>query len=301
VDKGLTQENLPPRAKVSCMRIRLFLVLLVLGSLLPTPARAGARWMVYAHRGAAALAPENTLGAFRSTTARFGAAAIGLEMDTQLDASGDLVIIHDDTLNRTTDCSGRVLDATTAHLQACDARKGWPDWPTFEPVPLARDVLVEAKDKNWRLMIELKNIPGEANFDPPGAQAASALIKIVHDTGFDLTHLVVESFFPTSLDYIEVMAPGIATLLLTTSQLPGAPPRVGFTLGENIAYATARGYEICSPDNAAIDIDARLVDAAHALGKQVIPWTIDEPSQMQAMRALGVDGIITNRPDLALG
>jgi glycerophosphoryl diester phosphodiesterase len=88
---------------------------------LPTPAKAAADVVVYAHRGGAGLAPENTLGAFRQTAARFGERGVWLELDTQLTADGELVVMHDDTVDRTTDCSGEVNAFTLAALAPCDA------------------------------------------------------------------------------------------------------------------------------------------------------------------------------------
>lgn len=291
-----TQDFHPAAANLLGMR-KLLITLLLLST---APVHASPSWVVYAHRGGAGLGPENTLGLFRSTIARFGAEHVALEMDTQLDASGDLVIIHDDTLDRTSrNCTGTVLSKTTEQLAACDMSKGWDGWGP-ESLPLTRYLLVEAKAGSWRLMIELKNIPGEANFDPSGTQSAAALVKLVRETGFPVRDLLIQSFFPTSLDYIELNAPEISTLLLTTSQLPGAPPGAGFTLSENAAYATARGYEVCAPDDATIDLDSDTVGVAHTAGRKVIPWTIDAAARMRELKLLDLDGIITNRPDLAL-
>jgi glycerophosphoryl diester phosphodiesterase len=160
-------------------------------------------------------------------------------------------------------------------------------------------VLREGRHRRWRLSIEIKNIPGEANFDPAGTAVADALLALVARTHFPTARLVVQSFWPASLEAIERGAPTIATALLTTSQLPGAPAGVGFTVGSNAVFATARGYEIVSPDEGSVDLGAESVAAAQALGRQVVVWTIDDPARIAAVAAFGVDGIITNRPDLA--
>ena len=254
---------------------------------------------IYAHRGGAGIAPENTLGAFRHTVELYGARGVWLELDVQLAADGVLVVIHDATVDRTTDCSGRVVGFTSSALQACDARGGWPSWPSFEPVPTFRAVLDEAKANGWRLMPEIKNIPGEPNFDPTGIAAADALIADVRASGIDAAVVAVQSFFPTSLDRIELRAPEIATALLTTSQLPGAPDGVGFTVGENVAFAVARGYEHSLPDHESVDLTAEMVGAAHLLGQPIVVWTVNTAARMSALSAIGVDGIITDRPDIA--
>ncbi|MCA1830039.1 MAG: glycerophosphodiester phosphodiesterase [Actinobacteria bacterium] len=282
------------------MRTRALIVLALAVASVAPAARASGSTTIYAHRGGAGLAPENTLGAFRQAEQRFGARGVWLEMDVQLDAEGELVVIHDPTLDRTTtNCTGNVSAHTTAQLQQCDARKTFPAWPVFEPVPRFTDVLREATGGGWLLFPEIKNIPGEDDFDPTGIAAASVLVADVRASGIDPAHVVVQSFFPTSLDYLEVHAPDIATSLLTTSQLPGAPPSVGFNVTENVAYAKARGYEQAEPDDASPDLGPQTIAAAHALGVPVAVWTVDDPVRIAGLAAAGVDGIVTNRPDLA--
>ena len=106
--------------------------------------------------------PENTIGAFEQAQRLWGAKGVWLEMDTQLTADGVPVIMHDATLDRTTDCSGTVISHTLASLANCDARKTFPSWPTVERIPTLQQVLTEGRDSNWHLMIELKDIPVEA-------------------------------------------------------------------------------------------------------------------------------------------
>lgn len=260
---------------------------------------ADARPVIYAHRGGAGIAPENTLGAFRQAHELFGARGVWLEMDVQLAKDGVLVVMHDATVDRTTDCSGRVVDHTSVQLHACDARGVWTGWPTLEPVPTFRAVLDEGKARGWRILPEIKNIPGEPNFDPSGERAAVALIADVAAAGFDPGRLAVQSFFPTSLDTIELRAPAIATVLLTTSRLPGAPPSVGFYVTENAVFSRVRGYEAAAPDHEAPDMRAESIMLAHAIGMPVVVWTVDDGARMSELAGFGVDGIITNRPDIA--
>jgi glycerophosphoryl diester phosphodiesterase len=248
---------------------------------------------VYAHRGGAGLAPENTLGAFRQTWAAYGDDGVWLELDTQLAADGKLVVIHDATLDRTTDCTGNVIAMTSDAMQGCDARGDWAGWPAFEPVPTMRAVLEEGKAAGWRVFVELKNIPYEPNFDATGANAATALVALLDELDYPAADVGVQSFFPTSLDQIQLMRPDIATALLTTSD-------VGFLALENAAYATARGYDIVAPDTGAADLTAESVGAIHALGKPVVVWTPDSPADIARAVALGVDGMISNYPDRVL-
>jgi glycerophosphoryl diester phosphodiesterase len=278
---------------------RAALLLLVLAIVAPLEAHAAPAPPVYAHRGGAGIAPENTMGAFRTSHRLYGKRGVWLELDTQLTSDGVLVVMHDDSLDRTTNCTGKVIEHTAAEVTSCDASRSFEGWTRPEPVPTLEQVLREGRRHRWRLSVEIKNIPGEANFDPAGTAVADALLDLVTRTRFPTGRLVVQSFWPASLETVERGAPTIATALLTTSQLPGAPPGVGFTVGSNALFATARGYEIVSPDEASVDLGAESVGAAQALGRQVVVWTIDDPGRMAQVAAFGVDGIITNRPDLA--
>lgn len=244
---------------------------------------------VYAHRGGAGIAPEDTLGAFRQAHKLFGERGLWIELDTQLTADGVLVVLHDDSLDRTTTCTGDVIAKTAAELAPCDASKAFPGWPTFEPVPLLRDVLTEGMAAGWRLSIEIKNIPGEANFDPPGTLVADALVQLIDETGFPKERLVIQSFWPLSLDRVEQTDAGLHTALLTTSSL-------GFNLTENAAFATARGYEIASPDHASVDMAAETVQLAQSLGRDVVVWTVNEAADIRRAAGWGVDGIISDDP-----
>ncbi|MGH2726601.1 MAG: glycerophosphodiester phosphodiesterase [Actinomycetota bacterium] len=99
-------------------------------------------------------------------------------------------------------------------------------------------------------------------------------------------------------------APEIATLLLTSSStfndLAGlvTPVPLGFTLTANAVFATLRGYEYSSPDQDTIDLIGPVVAAVHLLGRRVIVWTVDEAARMQELAGIGVDGLISDRPDL---
>jgi glycerophosphoryl diester phosphodiesterase len=283
--------------------IKRALLLVVLASLAtPLAARAATETSgptIYAHRGGAGIAPENTMGAFRQAAQLFGGRGVWLELDTQLTSDGVLVVIHDDSLDRTTSCTGDVIAKTAAEVTACDASRSFPDWKRAEPVPTLEQVLREGRRRRWRLSIELKNIPGEANFDPGGRAAAEAFAALLDRVRYPAARLVVQSFWPPSLDAVEELLPTVPTALLTTSQLPSAPPGVGFTVGSNALFAAARGYEIASPDSGSVDLSAEAVQLAHGLGRAVVVWTVDDPAEMQRIAAMGVDGIITNRPDLA--
>lgn len=277
----------------------------VLMALLGAPGVAAAADapFVSAHRGGAAYAPENTLVAFDNAV-RLGVDE--LEADVQLTGDGRLVVVHDDTLDRTTDCSGTIAALPLADVRACDA--AWwfsPGQATTSPddgvphplrgtgvrIPTGEELLdlVAGLDAGGpTLSIEIKDVPGEANFDPTGTQVAEVLVPAIVERGIT-DRVVVQSFWPPALDAVERLAPDLATQLLTTSQ-------VGVLAAENVALATTRGYEVSAPNHDAPDLTADLVATAQGAGVRVVPWTPDRPDDLAATVSLGVDGIITNVP-----
>ena len=259
--------------------------------------------IVSAHRGGAAYAPENTMTAFRNAV-RLGVDQ--LETDTQLTADGVLVLIHDDTLDRTTDCSGAVSGKAYAQVATCDAAFWFsPGQATTLPSESAphplrdRGIAVPATEELFEylvalgsdapdLSIEIKDIPGESNFDAPGTAVAAALVPLIRQYGLQ-SKTVVQSFWPAALDEVKRLDPSIRTQFLTTTS-------TGQTAYQNLAYATARGHDIVAPNFDAPDFDAGFVANAHAAGKAVIPYTADRRSDIETVSALGVDGIIGNFP-----
>ena len=161
-----------------------------------------------------------------------------LELDTQATADGVLVVMHDQTVDRTTNCTGSVSALTAAQITACDAAADYPGgWPEFVPVPTLEQVLAEGRDNGWRLMVEIKGVPGDANFEPTGTVVADKLIGLVASTGFPTSRLLVQSFWPLSIDRIELNAPQIGTVLLTSSSLNAAAPGVGLPAISNVVFA----------------------------------------------------------------
>lgn len=256
---------------------------------------------VWAHRGGRLEAPENTLGAFRKAAALFRdrGAPVNLELDVHLSSDGVPMVIHDATLDRTTTCTGRVDAFTASELAACDASESFPGWGAFEPVPTLAQVLdtalSPAEPAPWNLMIEIKGVPGDPDFDPLG-DAAEAVIDVLGAKTFPQAQTIIQSFWPPSIERVELRAPGIRTMLLTTSTLPGAPEGVGFNLLENATFSTVRGYEIAAPDHETPDMSTAAVAYAHALGRAVVTWTVNDASAFATLTAFGVDGIITDRP-----
>ncbi|MFC4250444.1 glycerophosphodiester phosphodiesterase [Sinimarinibacterium flocculans] len=271
------------------------------GGTAPPPASFVAVPFVSAHRGGAAYAPENTMLAYENA-ARLG--VDDFEADMLVTADEVLVLMHDDTLDRTTDCSGRVADHSYAEILECDAAYWFsPGQPTTSPdearahplrgtgvrVPTAEELFAFAAqfegDYAPTVTIEIKiSFDGVEGLTTAGLRAAQLLVGQIQASGIQ-DRIIVQSFNPLAIDAVKLLDPTIRTLYLTPS---------GALL--SLSYATLRGHEYVAPQFASPDLNAALVDSAHALGKQVVPWTADSEADIRQLIDMGVDGIITNFP-----
>lgn len=254
---------------------------------------------VSAHRGGAAYAPENTLMAYRNAARLY---VDDFETDTWLSADGVPVLMHDDTLDRTTNCSGKIADHTLAELSACDAGYWYsPGQDTTRvdegaphpargkgvTIPTAQALFDFAASFRGAyrptVTIEIKNF-AEA------FRAAEVLVPMIQASGIK-DRIIVQSFNPLALDRIKQLDGDIRTLYLTPSAL-GA--------GVSLTYAALRGHDFVAPQSTSRDLDAAFVERAQALGKQVVPWTPDSEAELQRLSEMGVDGLITNYPGCVL-
>lgn len=241
--------------------------------------------VVYAHRGGAHLAPENTLGAFRRAHDRFGTP---VELDVRLTRDGVPVVLHDPRLDRTTDRTGAVAELDAADVATADAAHTWDGWGP-EPVPTLADVLGEGKRSGWRLMVELK-----AESDAGVRTAAAAAVDAIDATGFPTDDLFCACFRPAALDEVKARAPAIRTAVLTAS-LAETPRHAA----DAIDRAMKDGHDLAGPDLWAPDLDAGTVARAHDAGLAVVVWTVNDPDDVRRLARDGVDGIISDRPDVA--
>ena len=231
----------------------------------------------FAHRGASHDAPANTLAAFQ-LAAEMG--ADGLELDVHLSRDGELVVIHDFTLEATTDGQGRVSDRTLAELQQLDAG-GWFDARfAGERIPTLQQV-IDAVGQRLLLNIELKADGWQDN------GLAAAVVRSVEDNQL-LDRVVLSSFNPLTLWRVRRLNPWVPIGLLYSPDMP-------FVLRKAWArhLIQPRALHPYYPM-----IDAEFVRWARERGYRVHTWTVDEPEDMWRMVRLGVDLIITNRPDL---
>lgn len=239
-----------------------------------------------AHRGGARLAPENTLAAFRQAVEVWGADM--LELDVRLTADGEVVVIHDETVDRTTDGTGPVADFSLDRLRALDAGArfvdpdGRPSWrgrgvrvPTFAEV-------LEAVPRT-RLNVEAKC-----------AEAAAPLVDTIRRHGAEHRVLVAAEFEANRKGARGYRgAWGASRSQLRPFWLLHRLPVLGrlYTPPCDVLQVPRRwkGREIVTP---------RFLAEAHARNIPVHVWTVDDPGEMRELLAMGVDGIQTDRPDL---
>lgn len=246
------------------------------------------RPVVFAHRGGAALAPENTVAAF---DAGLAAGADGIEMDVRLSVDGVPVLMHDSTLDRTTEAAGPVGERTAAELAALDAgcrfeRDGaYPFKGLGIGVPALGAVL--RRYRGTSILIELKSA------DP---RLASAVVSEIHAAGAH-ERITIGSFQKGALDAVRALDPSVRTgadMDEVRSGLDAAhrgalqarPVFDAFQVPE--VYA---GLRIVTPE---------FIARAHDSGVSVMVWTVNREDDMRRLLDWGVDGLITDRPDLAV-
>ncbi|MBI2218038.1 MAG: hypothetical protein HYU51_12140 [Candidatus Rokubacteria bacterium] len=254
-----------------------------------------------AHRGGAALWPENSLLAMRQA---LGLGAPLLELDVHLASDGGLAVIHDATLERTTDGAGRVADRTTAELRR--ARLRGPDGRlTDERVPMLDDVLALLSPSPADLLLEIKGprVPALYERGPDGSVRAitgpryegleERVLTALEAHGM-VARTNVLAFNPAVLDRVRSLAPRVpTTLVIARKQVELAQGRPE----ETVDWACAAGATDVGLQHTLID-DA-VVAAARRGGLRVGAWTVNEEDEMRRLATLGIDIITTDRPDLA--
>lgn len=288
----------------------------LLGAVLPAAA-----FDLQGHRGARGLAPENTLVAFQRALQE---GVDTLELDVMLTADGVAVVSHDPALrpDLTRDAAGRWLDGpgplirslTLAQLQAYDVGRAKPgsrtarDFPQQQPadgqrIPTLKDVLALGAPAT-RFNIEIKLDPRVPEQFAPAEALVDAVVREIAAAGVG-TRVLVQGFNWNVLQQVQRAAPQLQTSYLTM-QRPNANTvadpdwMAGFSLaaqGSVPRMVKAAGGRWWAPNFR--DVSAESVREAQALGLKVAVWTVNELADMQQMRALGVDALITDYPDRA--
>jgi len=236
------------------------------------------RVLNFAHRGASHDAPENTLAAFRLALEM---GADGFELDVMLSADGHLVVIHDDTVDRTTDGSGPVRQKTLAALKALDAGARFGARFAGERIPTLQEALDLVARSRAFVNVEIKteSLRGDG--------LEEKLVALIHRYGLG-ERLLISSFNPFALWRMRRLAPDLPLALLYAE--------------DQCVYLRDRWFAFLSHP-AALNPSFRMATQEHvrwakSKGYRLYVWTVDEESEMRRLIALGVDGIITNKPDL---
>jgi len=231
--------------------------------------------LIWGHRGASDVAPENTLAAFR---AAIQAGADGIELDVMRCGSGEIVVIHDDTVDRTTNSSGHVGTMSFETLRMLDAGILFAREYSGETIPTLAEVL-DMVGHRVRVNIEIKS-PARGSTVVETEVADMVRSRALED------QVIVSSFDPQALARLKKVAPEIARALL-------------YSRHNLLTWAPWRSRLVTQPQ--ALHpywplVNQRMVQWAHRNGYQVNVWTVDDPQMARRLADWGVDGIITNRP-----
>lgn len=234
---------------------------------------------VIAHRGNSAVAPQNTLAALE---AAWRAGADSIEIDIQHSADGVAVVIHDDTVDATTDGSGAVNDLDLVELRRLDAGSWFSPAYAGQRVPTFAEVIAFLTARRGiDLLLELKG-------DWP-ADAARGVGEAIREAGLE-GRVIAQSFSTTTVAVLAEVAPDL---------------RRGLLIGEAgtglLELCADLGVMACNPHGELLRAHPELLAELHGAGLQVMVWTANEPEQWAALTAAGVDAIITDRPDALRG
>ncbi len=229
------------------------------------------------HRGASHDAPQNTLAAFRLAN-EYG--ADGYELDVHLTKDGIPVVIHDFTVDKTTDGTGPVADFTLAELKRLDAGVKFSPRFAGERIPTLAEVF-DVLEPHSIVNVELKT----KSIGDNGLERAT--IQLIRERGLQ-ARVILSSFNPFSLLRVRRLAPELKIGLLYAPDLP-VHLRKAWFLPLVKPHALHPHYHM---------VDERYMQWAKRRGYEVNVWTVDDPDDMRRLAALGVNAIITNRPDV---
>ncbi|MBA2541081.1 MAG: glycerophosphodiester phosphodiesterase [Deltaproteobacteria bacterium] len=230
----------------------------------------GARPRVWAHRGASALAPENTMRAFELAVS---GGADGLEFDVRLDSEGNVIVFHDDTLDRLVGRPGAIADLSAAERAALRVRG--------EPIPLLAEVL-DAFELELDIEIKSERV-GRAD------DVVAGVAKVLAGSR-RLDRMMVSSFDPVVLLQLHHRIPEIALAYIfhQDQTLVARTGLVGRAIGASLVHPQ---HTLCT---------AKRVKTWHTAGLPINAWTVDDPAELRRLAEIGVDGVFSNDPAAAI-
>jgi len=235
--------------------------------------RPGGPLRVWAHRGGSSAAPENTAA---SDEVALRAGVDWIENDVRATKDGVPVVLHDETVDRTTNGTGAIRSLTAAQVAELDAGSWFAPAYAGQRVPTLASQLDGLRARGGNLLLEIK-----------GAHTRESVARIVdqiHDRGMS-GRVFVQSFEPEYLRWVREFAPELPLGLLRVALDP-----------DPVAIAKDLELSAYNPSEPAFQTRPGIVAELHAAGVAVNIWTVDNPAGWNALERAGVDGIITNRP-----
>ncbi|HJT58848.1 MAG TPA: glycerophosphodiester phosphodiesterase [Ktedonobacteraceae bacterium] len=242
-----------------------------------------------AHRGGSALAPQNTLAAFRNAIML---PIDAIELDVQMTRDGHVVVFHDNSVEKLTDGFGNMLDLDFAYLRGLNAAAHFPGgWPEPQQIPTLREVLNLAKNR-VQVYIEIKFSARDGVYGRyPGI--AEAVVEEVRSAGMVDQALII-SYDWAILPIVKALAPALQTGAIVSDEVWN--PRAEHALQTLVEHISSLG---CRWIN--IDCDLFTPDMpriAHEHGLEIGLWTVNSSAEMRRFVAAGVDSITSDHPDL---
>ncbi|PWB96274.1 glycerophosphodiester phosphodiesterase [Salinibacterium hongtaonis] len=229
--------------------------------------------LIAGHRGDRSTAPENTIAAL---TAALAGPMVFVETDVRLTSDGVPVLIHDETVDRTTNGTGRVDEMTFAELRSLDAGSWFSSVHSGEHIPSLEEFLDLLAESRKKAMIELKGV-----WSP---EAVSLVDSLLAESGMR-SRVVLASFEPETLAAAQSHAPSVERAILGREMLT-----------DPVAEVSAVGAIALITNAKVLAANPGLVDSLHDVGLGVLIYTLNEEQSWAEALAMGVDGIITDTP-----
>lgn len=245
-------------------------------------ATVGPETMIVAHRGASGVAPENTLAAIDSA---LRSPADWIEIDIHQTRDGQVVLLHDPTVDRTTDGQGKVAELTLEQVRALDAGSWFGPAFAGVKVPTLEEAL-ELVEGRKKLLVEIKK--GDVFY--PGLEAKT--VELVRQYGAQ-EWCLIQSFHDEVLESVQRADSSLARYKLIVGKVPLLPVYVdkGLRFGSLGRYQGLRGINVYHRF-----ATRSLIRQLHEQGFQTIIWTADDPDWLERLAKRGADGIMTNYP-----
>jgi glycerophosphoryl diester phosphodiesterase len=231
--------------------------------------------LIFGHRGASAHAPENTLSSFELALAQ---GAAGIELDAKLSADSEVVVIHDQTVDRTTDGQGKVNQLRLADLKNLDAGSHFSSTFKGERIPTLEEVFLTI-NRRGIINVELTNYGSRHDQLP---ELVAALID-KHDLK---QYVMISSFYAENLKRFRRQLSGVPVCLLTLSGIAGS-------ISRNLLVDW---YQCDGLNPYYSDVTPGLVGRQQRKNRKINAWTVNQPEEIRRLANLHVDGIITDSP-----